>query len=135
MNPFLISLNDFEKISNDNEFWVWHLIDSIDNPLLEIQPLSKQIDRFHALETIINKTQIPYFETVIYDAMDFLLYLDNTILQKLKTKKPNRMGTALLGFNHSRFVYSTLHYCYCPEGVLEVIAKLNPEYLTNLIDD
>jgi hypothetical protein len=133
-----ISINDFEKISKSNEFWLWHLIEAKENPILELQPLSRPftLDRLHTLEEIVKKTEIPFFETNVYDCVDFLMYLDNTILHKLKNKdKKNVLGPVVLGFNHSRLVYSTIHHCYCPEGVLEVIGKLNPEYLIKMLND
>ena len=129
-NKYPIEPIDFHKISKKHKHWLWHLTDTNVGEFLHIQSLSKKMD-FHFLNEIVNRTKIPIYETNIYDVINTVLYTDDIILQKLKRKKNKEIGPVVLGYNHNRFVYSTLHNCYCPEGVLEIIAKLNIEFLLN----
>lgn len=134
----LISSEDFHKISQENEFWLWHLLPSTRNLHLDLQPLSEPFEsdyHVHFLQKIAVQSGIPIFETKIIEVIDKVLYLDNIILQKLKDKHNVEEYPAVLGFNYDRFVYSTLHNCYCPEGVLEIMAKLNPEFVLKMLED
>lgn len=135
IQSYKLSLGDFLKISRENEYWLWHIVGKKYEEFSDIQPLSGPpaiTTKFHTFREIMEKVPVPVFETGIDEAIDYLMYLDNTILQKIKKKHFD--GPVILGYNYSRFVYSTLHFCYCDEGVLEVISKLNPNLLSGLVD-
>ena len=125
-----IEVKDFRKISVSNQYWLWHLTPNTRNELLDIQPISEppcEKTDYHTFKEIIQQVQIPVYETRISDALDFLVNLDDFFLKPISEGKD--IGASVLGFNYGGFVWSTSHLCYCSEGIMEVIAKLNPELL------
>ena len=129
-----MTLKDFPKVSRENEYWLWHLTGKDYLEYSDIQPLSGPpaiSTKFHTFQEIMKNVHIPVYETPVLDVTDYLMYLDDIILQKIKKDKKWE-GPVIIGYNYSRMVYSTLHYCYCSDGVLEVIAKLNPELLLKI---
>lgn len=133
-----ISVEDFKVISENNQYWLWHLTGPKYEPFSDIQPLSgkpAETTNFHTFREIMKNIPVPVFETGIEEAFDFILYMDNEILRRLKNKKYQvNKGPAILGFNYGRLVYSTLHLCYCDEGVIATIAHMNPKLLSGLSD-
>jgi hypothetical protein len=127
MNSNIISHKDFYDISKKHEFWLWHLTTAKEAEWIELKSLSSQTD-FNGLQVIVNQTGIPLYESPVEEVVDFIMYTDNTTLRKIRHQGTN-LGPIILGYNYSRFVYSTLHNCYCSDGVLEIIAKLNIDYL------
>lgn len=138
IEPIKIRLEDFGEVSKNNKYWLWHLTDKVRNPILEIQPLDEepsQFTQFHTFKEIVKKTKIPVYQTSVYDVVDFLFYLDNTILTALKKKNNNELGPHILAFEHSRLVDHTINRCYCSEGIINMLLNLNPDLLTNFVED
>lgn len=129
-----IKLEDFQEVSKNNEYWLWHLTLPKPNNFLEILPLDEEPDEkigFHTFREIVGQTKIPVFQSKMIEVIDFVLYLDNKILEVFKYKPQNELGALILGFNHSRLVDHTINRCYCSEGVINVLLSLNPELLSN----
>lgn len=133
-----IKFEDFKRVSDDNKYWLWHLLDGNHHPHLEIKPLDVQpetLDGFHVFREIIEKTKIPVFQTQIHDVMDFVLYMDDKILNAIKNKDRENIGPIILAFNHSRLVDHTINRCYCSEGIINMLMSLNPEFVLNFYND
>lgn len=138
IEPIKIRLEDFNEVSRNNKYWLWHLTEKVHSPILEIQPLDEEPSKFthfHTFREIVEKTKIPVYQTSVYDVVDFLLYLDNTILTALKKKRNNQIGPHILAFEHSRLVDHTINRCYCSQGIIHMLLNLNPELLANFFDD
>lgn len=125
-----IKVEDFERISKENEFFLWNFV--VHNKHnLEIRPIfeSNSNDEFpNALISILEIVDIPYFETEVKDAYDFLINLDNGFIKNVFVN--NGFEPHLISFNRRRMVGNTLKpKCYCIEGVLDLIGELNPQFL------
>lgn len=129
-----IKLEDFQNVSKNNQYWLWHLTLPKPNDFLEIQPLDEEPNEdigYHVFREIVSQTKIPVFQTKMIEVVDFVLYLDNKILEAFKNKKQDELGALILGFNHSKLVDHTINRCYCSEGVINILLSLNPKLLSN----
>lgn len=134
----IISVSDFRTIGLQNKYWLWFFTSSSENPSLVIQPLDGSADRygFHEFRELMSKVQIPVFQTPTKDAIDFLISLDPNLLAQRIYKKSEYVPL-ILGFNHMRLVSSTHHpeKCFGTPGILEIIAEMNVDLLSNLTSD
>jgi hypothetical protein len=127
-----ITVADFEKVANENEFFIWHffnphlrlVLNSIFLPPNDLYP--------NALPDILRTINVPYFETDSRTAYDFLIDLGNPFIEnvyKLDTYNP-----VIVAFNRRRMVTHTFGpHCYCVEGVIDLIGELNPQFILNTI--
>lgn len=132
-NSKKISLTDIDQISKENKFWILHVTQVNPNLNLQIQPISGEpaiLDPIHVFATLMDKIDIPVFEILETEVWDFIPYLDDRILQTTKIKKS--VGPLIIGFNYKRLVKSTAEVCYCIDGVLDIIAAMDFEFIANL---
>lgn len=124
-----ITVNDFEKVANENEFFIWHFFNPNNNSIvinsIFLPPNPIKPD---ALSEILRIIKVPYFETDSETAYDFLLNLGNPFIEnvyKLRIHNP-----VMVAFNRRRMVNHTFGpYCYCPEGIISLIGELNPQFI------
>ena len=119
-----------------NEYWLWYFAASIPNPKLTIQPIETPpwfTEDIHPFRDIVDQLEIPVFESKTKDSIDFLISMDGEFTPDKLIRK-NEFEPLILGFNHMRLVSSTQHptMCYCPEGVIELVAKMNVNLLERL---
>jgi|LauGreDrversion4_2_1035121.scaffolds.fasta_scaffold97593_2 hypothetical protein len=131
-----IEVKDYQKVGKTNEFWLWHFTASQPNESLIIQPINeKPWDEtgFHPFKVLAEKLQIPIFESKTKDSIDFLISLDPNITSQ-KIFFNNKFVPIILGFNYTRLVSSTQHQgkCYCPEGIVEIVAEMDFNLLAKL---
>ena len=128
-----ISVQDYERISRENEYYLWHFVRK-NNPgpvmiysyFEEEQPL-----KGHQLKGILNKIDIPYFESYLEDGFDFLINL-GLPSKNLWIPETKEFNTIILAFNKRRKVTSTFEvYCMCMECIIDMIYQLNPQYILN----
>ena len=134
----IISTSDFRRVGLQNEYWLWFFKSSRENLSLVIQPLDGSTDAygFHEFRELMSKLPLPVFQTPTKDAIDFLISLDpNLVIQKLY--KNSEFVPLILGFNHLRLVSSTHHpeKCFCTAGILDIVAEMNIDLLSNLKSD
>lgn len=138
IQPTKIKLEDFQQVSNGNEYWLWHLTHEKHNEFLEIQPLDEEPNintGFHSFQEIVRQTKIPVFQSKMIEVIDFVLYMDDKILGAFKNKRKDELGGLILGFNYSKLVDHTVNRCYCSEGIINILINLNPELLSNFGED
>jgi len=123
-----VNVSDFNRIAKENEFFIWNFTHFTER--LQIQSFFQPENPFlpNALVGILNLIPVPYFESVIEDSYDFLINLDNAFaknIYKNKTFQP-----VMVSFNRRRMVNHTYGpYCYCSEGIIELIGELNPQFI------
>jgi hypothetical protein len=122
-------IEEFNKVSKENEFFFWHFIapNHNDSPYT-VQALSTP--RFNhkivgdVLIEILNTFDIKIFESEMSKAPDFL------IDRGIKSKSIYRRGfiPQFYGFHNGKLVAGTnwTSKCYCTEGVTEVILQTYP---------
>jgi len=125
-----ITIDDFQRISTENEYFIWNFIreDILTNGI-EIKSYFYIDSKFkNPLSVILKKTQIPYFESFTNEStFDFLKNLGISSDHLFVENQGFR--PVLIGFNNGKKVSSTLDLCYCVEGIIETIYKLNPKFI------
>lgn len=128
-----ITIQDYERISRENEYYLWHFVRKSDTGPVMIYSYFEEEHpkKGHHLKGILNKIDIPYFESYLEDSFDFLINL-GVPAKLLWTSESKEFNTIMLAFNKRRKVTSTFEgHCMCMEGVLDMIYLLNPEYILN----
>jgi hypothetical protein len=130
-----VTVQDFEKISQENEFFIWHFLMSYDYS----QPTLRSIfDEYEGNNYAPNRMvqfleifNVPYFESYANESIDFLDRL-GAPLEKLRIPSEPDLKPCVLTFNHRRLVNATYNgYCLCPEGLTDLLYDLNPEFIYN----
>jgi hypothetical protein len=127
-----ITVKDYERISKENEYYLWHFVRKNDTGISDIYSIFKDDDKQNHLKPMLELIDIPYFESYIEDSLDFLDMLGMP-LDFLYIKDVKKFNTFILAFKKKRMVTSTLDgYCMCVEGITDLIFNLNPEYIEKL---
>jgi len=144
------SIKDFNVIAKENEYFLWHFLQKEqESSALAMWSFFKEKNEVNeednALLPVLNKINIPYFESYTQDAIDFLMGMgiDGKLLwkpSKLKNfyvPKHQFFQPIIIGFKRNKLIVSTFEkgFCYCPTGIVELIGKLNPEFLLNSNSD
>jgi hypothetical protein len=129
-----ITINDYERISRENEYYIWHFVRKTNMGNRAIYSIFDtpdfNPDMPHELRTFLEICDIPYFESYVEDSVDFL---DNIIpLKHLWNKSDSQFNTCVLGFNRRRMVDSTIYHCLCVGGISEIIYELNPDIIERI---
>jgi hypothetical protein len=129
-----ITIQDFEKISRENEYFLWHFVKK-NGPgpeMIYSYFEDEQYMKGHQLKGILDKIDIPYFESHVDDSIDFLINLGMPG-QKLWIPESKEFNPIILAFNKRRKVTSTFEgHCMCMQGVLDMIYELNPQYILSV---
>ena len=146
MDRKIITIKDFRDVARNNEYFLWHFLQkeqyknsTMDASIIMYSYFDNRENEINYIKTIVDQLEIPYYESYTEDSIDFihgLGYQYNRLWNPPKTKvviNSNFLfNPVLVGFKKFNKVSSTLDSCYCTEGVLEVIASLNPEFLLPL---
>jgi hypothetical protein len=134
-----VSVKDYHKIARENEFFIWHFLSKRQNftHLSLYSYFDERTDEnlprsIHPLKYILDRIDIPYFETYTEDAMDFLMGFGFKwdYLYKIPDKPAPKEWYFIpmfIGFNRTKYVKSSAEVCYCDEFFLELIMQLNPK--------
>lgn len=142
MERKIITINDFNDVARNNEYFLWHFLQKNQQKGgLVIQSYFKSDENSeNKLKEIIDLVDIPYFESYTEDSVDFLHNVGGFDYNKIWNKDtPNtnefkdvRFNPVLIGFKRFTKVSDTFKKCYCIDGILEIIADLNPEFLSKI---
>ena len=142
-----VTIKDFNKIAKENEYFLWHFLQkdqeetrlSLWSIFKDNKAINKNID--NALIHILDKIDIPYFESYTEDSIDFLMDMgfDSRLLwspekyEKFHIDKKFYFRPIIVGFKKNKVITSTFEEgnCYCSDGIIGLIGKLNPEFLIN----
>lgn len=118
-----VTVSDFDRISNQHDFYIWHFVTKDDRQheifsyFIEPKPY-----RIHSLREILEEFQIPYFESFVEDSVDFII--NNGVINQNKIYYQGVYSPVLMGFRNRTKIASTLdNICYCSNGVIEIICK------------
>jgi len=127
-----ITVKDYERISKENEYYLWHFVRKSDTGPILIHSIFDDSLKENHLKPLLEIFDIPYFESYIEDSLDFLDML-GIPLNLLYLNKIQNFNTFILAFKKRRLVTSTLDgYCMCSEGITDLIYNLNPKFIENL---
>jgi len=145
----IITIKDYDRIAKENEYFLWHFVqknqentESVFYSIFVEHNFKKDKEtdvtyRENQLLTILDKINIPYFESYTEESIDFLINLgvpgDRLWMPPKDIKKyvPKEFyfPPIILTFHKSLFKKSTFDTCYCPEGLMDIISELNIQFL------
>lgn len=143
MERKVITYKDFHEVAEKNEYFLWHFLQKGQEmntfQLWSIFKENPNPNLEHAMKTVLESFEIPYYESYVEDSIDFLngLGIPYDRLWEPRTDKRNLLrnefffAPVVIGFKKFEKVHSTFDVCYCVEGVVEVINKINPELILN----
>ena len=145
----IITIKDYDRIAKENEYFLWHFLQKNQEKSNAVFysifadcnfQEGRENDISHKenhLLTILDKIDIPYFESYTEESIDFLINLgipgdklwtppnDN----RIHVPKEFYFPPIILTFHKSLFKNSTFDVCYCPEGLMDIISRLNIQFL------
>ena len=144
-----IHVSDFPKIAKEHNYFIWHFIQKKQyNSFLAFYSYFDEeffmkgiYPRMNLLKQTLDKIDIPYFESYTEESIDFLmenlkfkgseLYTPRYV-EEIHYDKEQFYRPVLVGFNKFKPVFSTRNVCYCTEGLIEIVLKLNPDLILNV---
>lgn len=138
----VVSVKDFHKIASENEFFIWHFLQKNQNRTrlgihsIFDERISDEGLFGNPLVHVLENIEIPYFESYTEESVDFLMgfNISGEVLYKIPpipSKKEQYYTPLFIGFNKFKYVGSSIEVCYCDEYLIELIMKMNPEFILN----
>ena len=133
MSVEIVTVNDFDRISKENEYFFWHFV-TPQNKNLTFQPYHSDTKHLpHPLKTIVDWLDIPYFESEIIDSIEFVSNLKNGYSKYIYGPNKGVYNPVLLGFKRKNLLHGTWDgFCYCEEGFINLIFATNPQFFENV---
>ena len=137
-----VGTNDFRKIASNHQYFIWHFLQRNQNEtrlgLFSYFDKSPNDAKINQIKYLLENIEIPYFESYVEDSMDFLMdlglspfFLYKPIIHNESLEKSRKYSPLFLGFNKFKLIGGSYQVCYCPEYFIELVAKLNPDYILN----
>lgn len=140
MERRIITVNDFQSVARDNEYFLWHFMQKKqkESSLTLYSYFEKRESEGNKIKELMDLVNIPYFESYTEDSIDFLngLGIPYERLWSPNNMSPNSFhqtfNPIIIGFKKFSKIKTTQDLCYCVDGVLEIISELNPEFLSTV---
>jgi hypothetical protein len=136
-----VTHKDFMEIAKTHDYFLWHFLQKNQNDgglLIRSLTEGNNEGSSNQINLLLNEIQIPYFESYTEDSIDFLHELGipydnlwNPEFRFLNKGRDTHYHPLVIGFKKFEKVSTTLEECYCVEGVVKVISKINPELILN----
>jgi hypothetical protein len=131
-----VTVQDFERISQENEYFIWHFLMSNQYTQPTIRSIFDENEIYYhspnRMVQFLEVFDVPYFESYADESIDFLDKL-GVPLDKLRVPSRPELMPLVLSFNHRRLVNATYNgFCLCTEGLTDLLYDLNPEFIYNL---
>jgi len=139
----IVKASNFHQIARNNEYFIWHFLQKNQTKnqttlfsYFDEVSTDKQDYIIHTLKYILDGIQIPYFESYTEESIDFLMGMgfNSKYLYKVPkhpTKKEFYFSPIFIGFNRFKVIGSSLEKCYCDETLVDLIMKMNPNFILN----
>jgi hypothetical protein len=142
MDRKIITIKDYRDVARNNEYFLWHFVqkEQYKNSMAMYSYFDSRGEKdVHYIKKIVDQLDIPYYESYVEDSIDFIAGLGYPYGKMWQPPSPQDIVSSkyffipsIIGFKKFSKVSSTLDSCYCYEGVLDVVASLNPELLLSL---
>jgi len=132
-----VTIQDYERISNENEYFIWNFISREEDYPFEIFSFFEDHDDVHTLRDVLSYIDIPYFESYNdKDSVDFLMNLDISPYQLWRKDSDGKsiFYPLFVGFKKRIKINSSYdkNSCYCKEGLIDLIFQLDPKFILNV---
>ena len=134
-----ITYNDFKEIGKKNEYFLWHFLQrNQEKNNLAFYSIFKEHDLLipNELNKILPFLNISYYESYVDENIDFLITsgINNKVweppVRDINVNQNYLFKPVILLFKGFSLKSSTFQTCYCPEGLVELLGKENPELLS-----
>jgi hypothetical protein len=134
-----ITYKDFFRIAKENDIFLWHFLQKKQHKnTLGMWSIFENEKENNPLSIILNELEIPYYESYVEDNIDFLNGLTipfNFLFENNSQIENNfRFKPLIIGFKKFTKVTSTLDFCYCTEGVINICNKLDNNLLQQIMN-
>jgi hypothetical protein len=133
-----VTHNDFIKIAQTHDYFLWHFLQKNQNDgNLLIRSVFDEVNSgsTNQLNILLKEIDIPYFESYTEDSIDFLHELgipyDKLWNPNFKFDYKSDYHPVVIGFKKFQKIETTFDVCYCVGGIVKIIGKLNPELILN----
>ena len=135
----IIPISEFNRVAQEHEVFFWHFVNRNHNDLgcmggPGIKPLSEVGGKTctSGLNILIEEYNIKVFESIIEDSLPFLFRFNYAGTQ-LYNPQCGCYGPKFIGFRNGKKIAGTAQevYCYCLEGITEVIHLTDPTIFSN----
>jgi len=123
-----VSYTEYDRISKENEYYLWHFLMREQGPLAFRSLFDNEYKSNH-LTYFFEYIKLPYFESYTDESIDFL---DKIGINQNRVWVKKNFNPVIVGFKGKRMISSTLDSCYCVEGLVDVVAKMNVKLLDNI---
>jgi hypothetical protein len=131
----IIKSSDFHTIRKEHDYFIWSFL-NVNPRCLVLKSVLGIYDNgvegcsdHNDMDEILNIFKdLPYFESFTHESIDFLM---NQGLPGNKLWVKGKFSPVVVAFKKGAIVGSTFDFCYCAEGVTDLIYKLNPELIIN----
>ena len=138
MERKIIKYTDFREIAKNNEYFLWHFLqkDQEKNNMTIYSIFKENETKTNELNKILPFLNISYYESYVDEHIDFLTTsgINNKIWEAPSVDvyvNPNFLfKPIILLFKGYSLKSSTFQTCYCPEGIIDLLGKENPELLS-----
>jgi hypothetical protein len=141
-----IDVHQIKDIKPKHETFLWHFLQK--NQYENVHSIFSYFDKkFKNDVEVENPLQyileafpnLPYFESYVHENIDFLMdmgfsgkLLYNPVHGSFGPKHYRFYQPIVMGFHKGKMIANTTEFCYCAEGILDVIGKTNPSLLEGL---
>lgn len=138
-----VKVEDFKWISKKYPIFLWNFLQKTQNQVpYSIQSYFDDLKIIthgqNQLLSVLEIIDVPYFESYNDESIDFLMDLGFTgsfLYQPypdiFKVDHYNHYTPLIIGFKNGQMVSSTVDFCYCKEGIIDLIATLDISLLEN----
>lgn len=143
-----VKVEEFYNIAKKHDYFLWHFVqkNQVKNKLTYYSYFdepTEERNNSHELRYVLDKIDIPYYESYTEESIDFLLnynfnpkiLFNPTFIPDLYIEREFFYSPLIIGFRKFSYVYSTLDICYCLEGLLEILMRMNPKFITDMYLD
>ena len=129
-----VTVQDYLEIAKEHKTFIWHFLqkDQCDSGCLSFFSYfddSQLKNGSHPIRDILNVINIPYFESLTEESVDFLIANG---VPSINIWRFGNFNPIILGFRDGVVVTHSGLKCYCPESLIEMIAELDPNLLLSI---
>ena len=133
-----ITYNDFKEIGKKNEYFLWHFLQrkQEDNSFQFYSIFEESESKKNDINEVLPFLNISYYESYVDENIDFLITsgINNKVweppVRDINVNQNYLFKPVILLFKGFSLKSSTFQTCYCPEGLVELLGKENPELLS-----
>ena len=143
-----VSVFDYRKICLENDFFIWNFLQRNQNQnhlsiwsIFDERKDDKKKEIKNEIKELLDIVPINYYESYVEESIDYLLglgFTQNMIYEvpnedtKWLVKREFYFKPMIILFKKFTPISSTQNYCYCAEGVMQMLIDHNPSIVSQI---